>query len=305
MHSFGDVDGGRRVALVGLGVMGSGMAGQLLDAGFPLVVFNRNRERAMPYVARGASLATSPSEAAADADVIVAMVADDDASREVWLGQRGALAASKPGTLLIECSTLSPSWIRHLAQAAEARGCALLEAPVTGSKVQAAAGELLFLVGGAADTLERARPVLDAMGRGAVHLGAHGSGAFLKLINNFLCGVQAASLAEALALIERSELPRDMALEVLTEGAPGSPLVKMLSARMASSDYSVHFELDLMRKDLAYCITEGQAHGILLGTAMAALREFDHASEDGSGAKDLSAVVESLRKVAPTAGGTR
>ena len=190
-------------------------------------------------------------------------------------------------------------------QAAEAHGCTFLEAPVTGSKVQAAAGELLFLVGGAADTLERAQPVLDAMGRGAVHLGPHGSGTLLKLVTKFLVGVQAASLAEALALVERSELPRDQALELLTEGAPGSPLFKLLAARMTSSDYSVHFVLDLMRKDLAYCITEGQTHGVRLETAMPALTEFDQASETGAGAKDLSAVVEALRMSGPTPGGMR
>ncbi len=286
---------------MGLGVMGSGMARRLIDAGFPLTLFNRNPERALPFVTSGASLAISPRLAALDADVIVAMVADDDASRDVWLGERGALNASKPGAILIECSTLSSDWIRRLAQAVESHGCAFLEAPVTGSKMQAASGELLFLVGGAVETLERARPVLDAMGRGAVHLGPHGSGAFLKLVNNFLCGVQAASLAEAVALIERSSLPSDAALTVLTEGAPGSPLVKMLAARMASSDYSVHFELDLMRKDLAYGIAEGQSLGIRLETALAALQAFDKANETGAGTKDVSAVVEWLRTSVPTA----
>ncbi len=284
-----------RVALMGLGVMGSGMAGQLSDAGFPLTLFNRSRERALPFVERGASLADSPRLAALDADVVVAMVADDDASREVWLGEHGALEGANPGAILIECSTLSPDWVRDLARLVESRGCAFLEAPVTGSKVQAASGQLFFLVGGAADTLERARPVLDAMGRGAVHLGAHGSGTFLKLVNNVLCGVQAASLAEALALIERSQLPTDTALAVLTEGAPGSPLVKLLAARMASADYSVHFELDLMRKDLTYGVAAAHALGIGLESARAALIAFDHASEAGAGAKDLSAVVDWLR----------
>ncbi len=122
-------------------------------------------------------------------------------------------------------------------------------------------------------------------------------------MNNFLCGVRAASLAEALALVELSELPRDTALAVLTDGAPGNPLVKMLSTRMASSDDTVHFELDLMRKDLAYCIATGRAMGIRLDTALAALREFDRASATGFGSKDLSAVVESVRKAAPTARG--
>jgi len=130
------------------------------------------------------------------------MVADDNASRSMWLGELGALVGAARGTLLIESSTLAVGWVKELAAAAEARGCELLDAPVTGSKIHAPSGELSFLVGGSAAALEKARPVLAVMSRAIHHLGPTGSGALLKLINNFLCGVQAASLAEALAVIE-------------------------------------------------------------------------------------------------------
>ena len=284
--------------------MGSGMAGQLLDAGFPLTVFNRNQERARPIVARGATLAASPSEAAAGADVVIAMVADDAASREVWLGDRGALgrieARGDPDRVQHAVARTGTASSRRRSRRTEAPS-STRPSPAASSRPRPASS---CSWSAAHRTRSSARwPVLDAMGRGVVHLGPHGSGAFLKLVNNFLVGVQAVSLAEALALVERSDLSRDTALEVLTGGAPGSPLVKMLSARMTESDYTVHFVLDLMRKDLAYCIAEGAAHGVRLETAIAALSQFDRASETGAGGQDLSAVVEALRASAPSPGG--
>jgi 3-hydroxyisobutyrate dehydrogenase len=286
-----------RVALIGLGLMGSGMARRLLGAGFPLSVYNRNPERAAPLAAEGAHAAASPREAAARADVVLTMVADDAAARAVWLGEQGALAGAARGTVLVECSTVSVEWIDELARAAAAAGCELLDAPVTGSRTHAASGELSFLVGGPLAALETARPVLAAMSRAIVHVGATGRGALLKLVNNFLCGVQAASLAEALALIERSGLDRAKALEVLTNGAPGSPLVKTLSARMTASDYTPNFLLTLMAKDLSYAMREGGRHGVALTTAASALELYEQAIGDGRGDEDFSVVVEPLRKV--------
>src|SRR5262249_32490877 len=151
-------------------------------AGYPLTVWNRNRERTTPWLREGASPASSPREATAAADIIIGMLADDNASRSVWLGPEGVLAGAKPGAILIESSTLTPGWVRELAQAAAEHRCALLDAPVTGSKVQAANGELLFLVGGDRAAFDAAFPVFKAMGRDAVYLGATGSGALMKLV---------------------------------------------------------------------------------------------------------------------------
>lgn len=284
------------VAFLGLGIMGSGMAGRLLDAGFPLAVYNRNPDRAAPLVARGARLARTPADAATGAQVILSMVADDQASRSLWLGQASALAAAARGTVLIESSTLTVDWIHELAAAAQDRGCVLLDAPVTGSKIHAASGELNFLVGGDAAALETARPVLTAMAKSIIHLGPTGSGALLKLINNFLCGVQLASLAEAMALIERSQLNRARALEVLNNGAPGSPLVRTLSARMVARDYTPNFLLRLMAKDLGYALAEGGKQSLELATAASALQVFQQAINGGHGEQDFSAAVEPFRK---------
>lgn len=285
-----------RIAFLGLGIMGSGMARRLIAGGFPVTVFNRDAEKAKPFAAEGARAALSPREAAAQADVIISMVADDHASRSLWLGENGALAGAAPGTVCLESSTVTVGWVKELAVAAARRHCDLLDTPVTGSKTHAASGELTFLVGGTAAALEKARPVLAAMSKAVVHVGPTTSGILLKLINNFLCGVQVASFAEALAMIERGGLDQGNALEVLTNGAPGSPLVKTMAARMTARDYTPNFLLRLMTKDIGYAIEEGGKLSVELVTATAALTEFQRAIAAGQGDKDMAAIVEPLRR---------
>jgi 3-hydroxyisobutyrate dehydrogenase len=292
----------KTIAVLGLGTMGSGMARRLLGGGFAVTVYNRTASRAQALKEAGATAAATPREAALGADVVIAMLADDAASRSAWLGDNGALAGVRPGAVLVESSTLSVTWVTELAAAAEALGCAFLDAPVTGSKPQAANGELLFLVGGDAAVLDSLRDVLPPMSRAVVHLGPTGSGALMKLVNNFLCGVQAASLAEAMTMIARSGLDRAQALEVLSNGAPGSPLLRTLGARMAARDYKTNFAVDLMAKDLAYAIEEGRRRGVPLGTAGAALSAFYRASAEGQGADDMSSVVEPLLRAARATG---
>lgn len=285
-----------RVGLLGLGSMGSGMASSLLRAGFPLTVYNRHPEKSMPLRDAGAHVGVSPRDAAAGADVVVSMVADDAASRAVWMGDQGALSVVNPGALLIESSTVTVGWIAELARAAGAVGADFVDAPVTGSRDHAAAGQLLFLVGGSADALERARPVLSAMSRGIVHVGPAGSGALLKLVNNFMCGAQAAVLAEALTFVERSGLDHATALDVLVNGAAGSPLVKTLTPRMTGGEYSPpHFSLRLMAKDLTYARTEAARFGLALDTATCALALFERAIAGGHADRDFAAVVEPKR----------
>lgn len=282
------------VAILGLGTMGAGMAGRLLSAGFPLSVYNRNPERTKPFVGHGAHLANSPREAASRAEIVISMVADDAASREVWLGENGAIAGAKAGSVLIESSTLSVNWVRDLAGAAEKRSCEFLDAPVTGTKPHAESGQLLFLVGGSANALDRVRPVLSALGRDAIHLGPSGSGALMKLINNFMAAVQAVSFSEALALIEAGGLDTAKAVAVLNEGAPGSPITKRVSERVASGDFTPHFLLRLMAKDVTYAIEEGRQRHVNLQTAQAALSVFKQAIAGGFSESDFTSVAQAL-----------
>ena len=284
-----------KVSILGLGTMGSGMAANLLKAGFTLTVYNRTGAKAQPLVDAGARLASTPADAAQGASVVLSMLADDAASREIWLGKDGALAAAEQGAILIESSTVSPAWVAELAVAAAQRGVQFLDAPVTGSRMQAQTGQLSFLVGGNEAALAAVRPVLRAMSKEIIHLGPVGSGAKLKLINNFLCGVQIASLAEALTWIEHSGLDREKSLAFLNSAAPGSPLLATISARMAAQNYAVNFLLRLIVKDLQYAQNEAAQCGVDLTTAQAARKLFEDAVAKGFGEVDMSAVIEPLR----------
>jgi 3-hydroxyisobutyrate dehydrogenase len=283
-------------AMLGLGIMGGGMARRLLSSGFPVYAYNRTRERAASIEKAGAIIAKSAREAASRAEIVISMVADDQASRSVWLGEAGALAGAAKGSLLIESSTLSVAWVRELAALAAERGCDFVDAPVTGTKPHAQSGELFFMVGGSEAAFARAREVLTVLGREVLHMGPTGSGALIKLINNFVCGVQAASFAEALALVGASGIDRDKSIAVLSNSALASPLIKRMVTSMAANDYTPNFPLKLMTKDLGYAMNEASREGISLETASPALKKFHQATQQGLGDLDFSAIVKSVGK---------
>ena len=283
-----------KVAVLGLGIMGRGMAGQLNAKGFDVTVWNRDPAKARALGDAGATVAASPAEAVRGAAFVIAMLAHDDASRAVWLGDDGALAAMDAGAVAIECSTLSVDWAKTLANATAERAIGFIDAPVTGTKPQAAGGTLRFFTGGDEATVAKAEPVLLAMGTEVIRLGPVGSGALLKLINNFLCGVQVASLAEAITMVERSGLDVTQSMAVLTAGAPGSPLVKMLAARMIERDYEPNFLPSLMAKDLRYAASTFAGQGIELASAEAARARFEAAAAQFGG-KDMAVVAEVIR----------
>lgn len=290
------------VAVLGLGLMGGGMARRLLAQGFPVTVWSRSPERARAPGLEGARVAETPADAVRGAAVVIAMLAMDDASRSVWLGPDGALEAMEPGAVAIESSTLTVDWVRALAGEMAASGIGFLDAPVTGSRDQAGSGALKFLVGGDAEALARARPVLKALGTDVEHLGPIGSGATLKLINNFMCGVQVASLAEAVAMIERSGLDPVRSLALLAGGAPGSPLVRAVGQRMLDRAYTPHFVVPLMAKDLTYAANAFGAAGIDLASARAARERFLTAAEAGFEEQDIASIVEPIRDIPSTKG---
>jgi len=235
--------------------MGHGMAGRYLDAGFALTVWNRSKAKADDLIARGARWATSPEDAAIEAEAVVTMVADDEASREVWLTKGGAASTMKPGTLAIECSTVSHSHALAMARELRARGLIYIDCPVTGLPEAAAAGKLTLLVGADPADLEKARPYLAPIGNAIRHFGAVGSGTVFKLINNLLGAVQIASLAEGLAIAEQSGLNMKLVTEALSTGAVASPQVVRHSKRMASRDFSgASFTAALRHKDAAYAV---------------------------------------------------
>src|SRR3954447_6946229 len=283
------------VAILGVGTMGTGMAHRLLAQNGKVTVYARRPEKREEFQKAGATATDSPSKAAENAEIVICIVSDDAASREVWLGSNGALAALRPGTVSVESSTVSPELIAELGEKFREKGREFLDAPVTGSKPQASAGELTFLVGGEPAALKKAEPVLTLLGRKIAHLGPLGSGARMKLINNMLCAVQAAGLAEALVLAEKSGLDIDSVLDLLTAGAPGSPLVKTLSKRMMDRNYDVNFYLHLMAKDVRYAIGLSENSGASHKAADFALDLLNKAKEKGWSDKDFSSLIEPLR----------
>lgn len=244
-----------RVAFIGLGRMGHGMAGRYLDAGFTLSVWNRSRAKAEDLIARGARWATSPEDAAIDADAVVTMVADDQASRAVWLAKDGAAATMKAGTLAIECSTVSYQHALDLSRELRHRGLVYIDSPVTGLPDAAAAGKLTLLVGADAADLELARPYLVPLSSTIRHFGAVGSGTVYKLINNLMGAIQIAGVAEGLAIAEQAGLDMKLVLEALETGVAASPQVVRHSKRMAARNFSgATFTAALRHKDAAYAV---------------------------------------------------
>jgi 3-hydroxyisobutyrate dehydrogenase len=244
-----------KVAFIGLGRMGYGMAGRYLDAGFSVAVWNRSKAKAEELIARGARWAASPKDAAIGADAVVTMVADDAASRAVWLGTEGAAATMKPGTLAIECSTVSYGHALDLARELRGRGLVYIDSPVTGLPDAAASGKLTLLVGAEPADLERARPYLAPLSTTIRHFGAVGSGTVYKLINNLMGAIQIAGLAEGLAIAEQAGLDMKLVLEAVETGVAASPQVIRHSRRMAARNFEgATFTAALRHKDAAYAV---------------------------------------------------
>ena len=282
----------QRVALLGLGTMGAGMAANWLAKGFGLTVWNRTRARTQALADKGARVATTPREAAEGADCVFAMVADDAASRAVWLGDDGALAGAKTGAVVVESSTLTPDWVRELAGRARAKGCAFLDAPVGGSRQAAASGELRFFVGGDAATLDKARPALIAIGSKIDLLGPAGAGATWKLINNQLIAAQVAALGEALDVARKAGFRPVQISSLILNGAASSPIVKMKLPSMLNGDYDEpDFALSLMLKDARYAAALAQSLGAPADLVSSAVKAFARAEAKGLGAKDIAAVA--------------
>ena len=278
-----------RVAFIGLGRMGHGMAGRYLDAGFNVAVWNRSKAKAEDLIARGAQWATSPEDAAIDADAVVTMVADDEASRAVWLGKDGAATTAKPGTVAIECSTVSYRHSLDLARELRGRGLIYIDSPVTGLPDAAASGKLTLLVGAEAADLERARPYLAPLAATIRHFGAVGSGTVYKLINNLMGAIQIAGLAEGIAIAEQAGLDMKLVLESIETGVAASPQVMRHSKRMITRNFAgASFTASLRQKDAAYAVALAEsllANAPLMGRA--AVQAYDrakaHAADDDEG----------------------
>jgi len=286
------------VGFIGLGLMGKPMAQNLLRAGFPLVVWNRTRVKAEDVVRAGAKLAASPRETAAQCDVLITIVSDPPALEDVLWGAHGALDGLRAGSLLIDSSTVSPEMARRLAGGCANRHVDFLDAPVTGGTWGAEKGELVFMIGGKAEVLERAKPVLEAMGKRFFLLGPNGAGQTMKLGMNLLLALEVNAFAEALALITAAGVPAERLLEVMQSSMGRSPLLDVKAPLILKQEFPATFPLRLMHKDIRLALELAKEYGVALPTGAAAYATYSAVKDSSTDDPDFSAVERFWKKAA-------
>lgn len=287
-----------RVAFIGLGIMGAPMARNLLAAGYRLTVCNRSHGPVDALAGDGAEPAATPAEAAAAADFVITMLPDSPQVREVVAGERGVLAGARPGTLLIDMTTMSPIVARELAAQVAERGCAMLDAPVSGGDVGARDGTLSIMVGGEAADLERARPLLEVLGSRIVHVGPSGSGQLVKACNQLVVTQHFAAVSEALVLASKAGLDLERVLDVLSAGLAGSRIMEVRRRNLLDRDFRPGFKLDLLAKDLEIVHATARELRVPLPMTAAAAELVEAARIAGHGEDDNSALLTVLERLA-------
>jgi 3-hydroxyisobutyrate dehydrogenase-like beta-hydroxyacid dehydrogenase len=290
-----------RVAFLGLGIMGSRMAANLARAGFELTVWNRTASRAESFsVDHGAPFVPTPAAAASASDVVVTMVVDAPQVEHVLLGPEGVVDGAAPGLLCVDCSTIGPTATRSIADRLKPHGVAMVDAPVTGSAPRAEDGTLTIMAGASDRDFERARPVLEAMGKLIVHAGPVGHGQMIKLLNNAVAATNAATVGQAMLVAARGGVDLDALITVLGAGSGGSAMLDLKAGPMREHDYTTLFKLEHMLKDVRLCMDEGQAVGAPFPFAALTREILTAAAGRGLGAQDFAALIEVLESEAGT-----
>ena len=294
-----------RVGFIGLGAMGTRMAGRLLAAHHDVVVYNRTPERTRPLEQRGAKVAATPKELAAGVEIVFSSVANDAALEQVMFGPDGALAGTRAGTTVVEMSTVNPRTSRRLHEAARGKGVSVLDAPVSGSTIQAEQGQLVIFVGGEEDVYQRCQSILAVLGSKTFYLGPSGAGATMKLCVNTLLGLGVQALAEAVALGVKAGLPRERFLQVLGETAVVSPSQKAKLENVRKDEYPPAFALRLMFKDFGLIVETAMEFSVPMPATAAAVQvaAAEHARQLAAHIdEDFSAVVRAMERLAGVAG---
>jgi 3-hydroxyisobutyrate dehydrogenase-like beta-hydroxyacid dehydrogenase len=281
-----------RIGFAGLGIMGSRMAANLARAGFRLTVWNRTRATAERFAqTHGVAVADSPAALAAGCDTVITMVVDGAQVEAVLLGPDGVADGAASGLLCIDCSTIGPEDTARVGHRLAERGIALVDAPVTGSAPRAEDATLTIMAGGAAADFERARPLLESMGRLVLHVGPLGHGQTIKLINNSVAAVNALTVAQALVVGRDAGVDLDALVAVMEAGSGGSTMLSLKQAAMRAHDYTPLFKLDHMLKDVRLCL---ETAGVPFEAAAAAEQALEAAARDGHGDEDFAAMLSAV-----------
>jgi len=286
------------VGFIGLGLMGKPMAHHVLRAGFPLIVWNRTQSKADDLVRAGAKRAANPRETAEQAEVLITIVSDPTALEQVLWGAHGAIEGLRPGSLLIDSSTVSPDLARRVAAACAKRSVDFLDAPVTGGTWGAETGELVFMVGGKPETLERAKPVLETLGKKLFFLGPNGAGQTVKLGMNLLLALEVNAFAEALALVTAAGVPAGRLVEVMQSSMGRAPLLDVKAPLMLKGEFPVSFPLRLMHKDLRLALDLARERGVALPAGQAAFETYSKVKDSMRDDPDFSAIMRFWKKAA-------
>lgn len=292
-----------RIGFIGLGIMGRGMAKNLVEKGYPVTVWNRTRATAEQYAQSlkgncAVQLANTPKELAETTDVVFCCVSDPAAVEAVVFVPDGVLAGARAGFRYVECSTVTPELVQRIASAFESVGARSMEAPVTGSKLGAESGQLVFITGGPAALHEELLPLFLAMGKKAVHCGPSGHAAMVKLVGNSTLSFMLEGLAEGLVVAQKFGVDLNRVLEVVQSSGYASPFFAWKGGNMLAQDFETHFSVDLLVKDQTLMLAEAARQRASM-PGLAAVREvFQSARGQGLGDKDISSVIEALRTLA-------
>ncbi|MBM7788066.1 NAD(P)-dependent oxidoreductase [Tenggerimyces flavus] len=287
----------RPVGFVGLGIMGAGMAGNLLKAEHEVVVWNRTASRAEPLVEQGATSAVTPSAVAEQCDVVFVCVSDTPDVEAVLFGENGLAAGLRKGSLVVDCSTVSPSATRAWAERLAEAGISFVDAPVSGGSEGAKNGTLSIMVGGAADDVERARPYLEAMGKTITHLGEVGTGQICKLVNQILVVVNMLAVSEALVFAKAGGLDLEKTLTAVTGGAAGSWMLANRGPQVIARDWRPGFRLDLQQKDLRLVLEAADSLGVPALATSTVFHLYRTLEREGLGAEGNHALVKALERL--------
>jgi 3-hydroxyisobutyrate dehydrogenase-like beta-hydroxyacid dehydrogenase len=292
--------GSRKIGFIGLGLMGRPMAMNLLKAGHSLTIWNRTAARADELVAAGAVLAKTPRAVAEKSDVLISIVSDPQALESVLWGQEGkqdgALGGLKKGSVYIDSSTVSPTLVKKISAACDERGVRFLDAPVTGGDWGAREGNLVFMIGGEAETLKEVEPILGVMGKKWFHLGPNGAGQTIKLAMNAILALEVGAVAEAIGLVTRAGLAGEQLLEVLQASMGRSGLLDLKTPLMLKGDFKPSFPLRLMHKDLGLALDLANQLGVALPTTAAVREVYNFVKGEAKEDVDYSAVMRFYKK---------
>ncbi|WP_322821791.1 NAD(P)-dependent oxidoreductase [Chloroflexus sp.] len=287
-----------RIGFIGLGIMGRGMAANILRAGFPLTVWNRTPGRADELVAAGAQVATSPADLAARSDIVISCVSDTPDVEAVLFGPQGVIEGARAGMLVIDMSTISPQGAQQFAARLHEHGIGFLDAPVSGGSEGAARGTLSIMVGGPTPLVERAMPVFQAMGKTITHVGDHGAGQTVKLVNQILVVGTMLAISEALVFAQASGVDLEKTLAAVSGGAAGSWMLSNRGPQVIRRDWRPGFTIDLQQKDLRLVLAAADAVGAPMLATSTVFHLYRTLQKAGLGHEGNHALIKAIERLA-------